>query len=252
MQQGNSMPSSSITTSNSSSDSALHDTNIFLAKIKDLEAQLHQAHLVINKLRWPALSFSNLPLELQDLVWEYTLPAQRVITSRLVRKNDDSWGYFFYSTRPPLALQICQRSRTIALEHFKQFFQGSDKLSRPIYFRPKVDILFLDEMDGTGHFAAKYPETSEIHTIAISDACTASTIFGPSRTQDTFTCNQGLKLLLAVSRDRPPNLQHGGLYCCATVKLSVDHRRESQQWKDDIIAERDRQQRTFEVTSLPT
>jgi hypothetical protein len=55
-----------------------------------------------------------IPLEIRKLIWQYTLPASRIIQFTV---REDDGGSFFSGSTPPVALHICSESRQEALPY---------------------------------------------------------------------------------------------------------------------------------------
>ena len=84
-----------------------------------------------------------IPLEIRKLIWQYTLPASRIIQFT-VREDYD--GSFFSGSTPLVVLHICSESRQEALSVYRPFFafdHEMESMSRPIYFSPTRDILYF-------------------------------------------------------------------------------------------------------------
>ncbi|KAM0132866.1 hypothetical protein ACHAP3_006155 [Botrytis cinerea] len=65
-------------------------------------------------------AFPNLPPELQNMIWRYSLPGPRVIRAAYVQRGDYAKTPFvFRDARPPTALHVCQHSREEALKFYK-------------------------------------------------------------------------------------------------------------------------------------
>ncbi|KAM3084533.1 hypothetical protein ACMFMF_001887 [Clarireedia jacksonii] len=101
--------------------------------------------------------FPQLPLEIQDLIWEFTLPGPRVMLvywdPRLPngeRATTRKPALFHTTSRSsdvkvPVALHVTKGSRKLALLHLTERFHG--------YWNFKLDTLYLDVMQYTGHAA---------------------------------------------------------------------------------------------------
>jgi hypothetical protein len=110
-----------------------------------------------------------IPLEIRKLIWQYTLPASRIIQFT-VREDYD--GSFFSGGTPPVALHICSESRQEALSVSRPFFafdHEMESMSRPIYFSPTRDILYFAERNALrdAQFIHRFPEIKEIRSIAL-------------------------------------------------------------------------------------
>jgi hypothetical protein len=68
--------------------------------------------------------FSKLPVELQEYIWQYSLPGPRVLASGHTRSDGPNGLYFpkIDHTPNPAALQTCQLSRKIALKRYRLVF----------------------------------------------------------------------------------------------------------------------------------
>ncbi|KAK2005427.1 hypothetical protein LZ32DRAFT_612115 [Colletotrichum eremochloae] len=138
----------------------------------DEQANVETQHL--RHQRPTRFRFTDLPPELQDLIWEYTLPDPRVLRVAHDEYSTHSPPTFtFHAAGHPALLHtcmhICRRSSQTAFSHYKPFF--GDGEPRPVYFRPKSDILHLDftfpDMTVFLFFALRYPEAKEIESIAV-------------------------------------------------------------------------------------
>lgn len=204
------------------------------AEIEDLKARLRIAEDQNRQLRHKqGTSFMELPFELRMLIWESAIPDQRVLRICEVpntRDDDHEPGEpgltFFCSARPPVLFHICRESRKVALAHFKPFFEkktSQDEIARPIYFRPKVDILYIDADRGPGAISPIYPEVTEVESIAI-----------PASEDPWFNGRfLGLKRLFLVTALEEPWPSNR---CCATIELSPNPAGKQQElnWTDWI------------------
>ncbi|KAI1291677.1 hypothetical protein F5Y03DRAFT_388341 [Xylaria venustula] len=178
------------------------------AKIKDLETYF----------RDPFFGFVNLSYELRTLIWEYALSDRRVFRIFETYQEDsyDLTKTFFCSARLPVVLYVCKESREVALAHFRPFFEESwhGKISRPIYIRPELDILYIDSLR-LGNLALDYLDINKIESIAI-----------PSMTR--------LLLVKALGKPWPSNR------CCATIELSPDAagKQKESEWAEYIATQR--------------
>ncbi|OAQ63828.1 hypothetical protein VFPFJ_11358 [Purpureocillium lilacinum] len=124
-------------------------------------------------------SFMDLPPELRSLIWERALPDRRIIYITVLDTPATCLNpkrILFCLARPPAILHACRESRDVALTCFQLFFNtrftsidGSfeiELISRPIYLRPKIDILYFDTMDCFS-FAQRYPEIHQVTSFAI-------------------------------------------------------------------------------------
>ncbi|KAF5554088.1 plp-dependent transferase, partial [Fusarium phyllophilum] len=81
--------------------------------------------------------------------------------------NHEPGPISFCSARSPVLLHVCREFREVVVEQFEPMFNKtieSEEMTRPIYFRPKVDVLFLD-LDWYGRIAL-YPEIDRIESVA--------------------------------------------------------------------------------------
>jgi hypothetical protein len=94
--------------------------------------------------------FPDLPQELQDEIWKQALPGSRLITiaMRLMAAFSISIAtpniHLMRNSlralcRPPILLQVCVKSRNVALQHYQPMFQHL--LSAPVFVDTEVDIL---------------------------------------------------------------------------------------------------------------
>ncbi len=87
--------------------------------------------------------FLELPQEIQDLIWRFTLPGPRVVP--ILHKMK------FYGLAspcaPPVALHICQASRDIALKSGYELAFRTSKHPAPIYFNFALDTAYIDSPD---------------------------------------------------------------------------------------------------------
>ncbi|KAH0441699.1 hypothetical protein CcaCcLH18_01959 [Colletotrichum camelliae] len=203
------------------------------AKIEDQQAQLHTLQDENQQLRrrqQAQFRFADLPLELRGLIWQHALPDARVLRVSLIPAKWDSNGrydpaiFIFCSARPPALLHACRESREAALAQFKPFFEGDG--SRPVYFRPKFDVLYLD-MTAVLFFAALYPEVNEIESIAVpSDIPNA--LLGDEASNLRYL--RGMKrLLLVTPLESPEPISQ----CCTSVEFSPDGtgRQQASEWE---------------------
>ncbi|EWY99464.1 hypothetical protein FOYG_03507 [Fusarium oxysporum NRRL 32931] len=199
-----------------------------LRENESLKAQLRAAEDYNRKLRCHnGKSFMDLAPELRLLIWNFALPDQRVLrVTELPTPGGLELGLtFFCSARAPALLHTCRESREVALAHFKPFFKkgaNNHTITRPIYFRPNVDILYIegDVYDSIG----SYPEVNEIESIALSRGHQLDDLFK----EDLFL---GLKRVLIVKADRGwPNR------CCETIEFAPDPTRKEDelQWINEL------------------
>ena len=70
-------------------------------------------------------AFPNLPPELQNMIWRYSLPGSRVIQAAYIQgKNYAKGSFVFWHALPPTALHVCQNSRREALHFYKPLSQS--------------------------------------------------------------------------------------------------------------------------------
>lgn len=97
-----------------------------------------------------------LPPEIQDLVWEFTLPGPRIVP--ILRKEK------FYGLTspcaPPIALHVCRASRDVALRSGYELAFCTTKHPTPIYFNFAIDTAYIDHpglfCDLVGHGEAHF------------------------------------------------------------------------------------------------
>jgi hypothetical protein len=85
--------------------------------------------------------FPELPLELRNKIWKYTLPGPRYIEFVSMYEAGDypvSYPHCKDKT-PPVALHVCRESRTEALREYSELC-GSCTDCPPMYYSPKIDI----------------------------------------------------------------------------------------------------------------
>ncbi|KAF7560109.1 hypothetical protein G7046_g4045 [Stylonectria norvegica] len=109
-------------------------------------------------------NLSKLPLEIRDLIWEFSLPSCRVFhvssITRIWSTNEapsSSLRPMFFSFhihhRPPVASYTCQESRAVALRH--GFFLSPSAPWAGVWFNPNLDILYFDRNQRTSfHLSA--------------------------------------------------------------------------------------------------
>jgi hypothetical protein len=124
---------------------------------------------------------------------------------------------FFCSARPPAILHVCKESREVGLKYFKPFFakrQGSATISRPIYVRPRFDVLYLEfvEYSTLAKFPEAYPEANEFESIAIYGSIGHVVELFSSSARRRFSSMK--RLFIVTSRPPCPPL-----WCCTAVKL---------------------------------
>ncbi|KPM42719.1 hypothetical protein AK830_g3819 [Neonectria ditissima] len=96
-----------------------------------------------------------LPLEIRELIWEFSLPERRVFqVSRISRQQSVTDAakrehYFIFNIRraPPVASRVCSESRSTALR--KGFFFSPHREHPGHWFNPDKDILYLDRNQRT-------------------------------------------------------------------------------------------------------
>ena len=133
-----------------------------------------------------------------------------------------------------MLLHTCKESRQIALQHFKPFFlnQVVRTTTRPIYFRPKLDVLFIDLYDVEDIFdlVRYFPEVNEIEIIAMPLSLRRRCIWGPftnpgdeDNNEDAGNheqyCCVSMKNLLLVRHITTTRLSNR---CCATITMLDD------------------------------
>jgi hypothetical protein len=145
--------------------------------------------------------FRNLPAELQNMIWRYSLPGPRVIRAAYIEGQDDEKGPFvFRDACPPTVLHVCKSSRQEALIFYKPLSQSvstdyifeydselecdatdDDKSqvsesriqrSRSIYFDPTLDTIYLMTpyfQQGPLYleFARSFPDIKKIQSLAM-------------------------------------------------------------------------------------
>jgi hypothetical protein len=98
--------------------------------------------------------FSNLPTELQIMIWRCAIPDPRII--QLYYRNGD---FSLYGARPPPVLHTYRTSREEALTVFERAFARNDK---QIYFDFAHDTLHLANGPGMCKTTASlYPDIKE-------------------------------------------------------------------------------------------
>jgi hypothetical protein len=117
-------------------------------------------------------AFPNLPAELQNMIWRYSLPGPRVIRAAYIEGEDYAKGSFvFRDACPPAVLHVCQNSRREALIFYQSLSESvstnsvfeydsefeceatdddqsqdsRSRIQRPrsIYFDPTLDTIYL-------------------------------------------------------------------------------------------------------------
>ncbi|KAH6889959.1 hypothetical protein B0T10DRAFT_404043 [Thelonectria olida] len=223
------------------------DVRDLQAEIESLKARLRTVEDENQQLRrrhGTSFPLMDLPLELRMLVWEHALPDRRVLRIAELPTGEiyGAGATFFCSAAPPVLLHICRESREFALTHFKPFFEKifeSKKMSRPIYFRPKLDILYFDSDILSSQIALGYPEVNDIESIAIRHDRN-----GPKRLWNYgyhgaigTSCLTGMTRLLLVEALEWPWPSNR---CCATIELSPDPagKQKELEWTDFIARDR--------------
>ncbi|KAH6874751.1 hypothetical protein B0T10DRAFT_203264 [Thelonectria olida] len=103
----------------------------------------------------PRFDFNSLPLEIRELIWEFTLPDCRLFhvrsfsRQRLVRDEEvrQMFLIFHIPHPPPTALGVCAEARTVALR--KGFFLSPHGDFPGLWFNPDKDVLYLDRNQRT-------------------------------------------------------------------------------------------------------
>ncbi|KAH7149128.1 hypothetical protein B0J13DRAFT_621022 [Dactylonectria estremocensis] len=102
------------------------------------------------------LELRGLPLEIRELIWEFTLPDYRVFHVKAIsqqRPTDPDPGIrkmyfkFHIGHPPPVCLQVCSEGRNVALR--KGFFLSPHGEHPGYWFSPSKDILYLDRNQRT-------------------------------------------------------------------------------------------------------
>jgi hypothetical protein len=94
-------------------------------------------------------AFPNLPAELQNMIWRYSLPGPRVIRAAYIEGEDYEKGSFvFRDACPPTVLHVCKNSRREALIFYQSLSESvssGSRIQRPrsIYFDPTLDTIYL-------------------------------------------------------------------------------------------------------------
>lgn len=104
----------------------------------------------------PSLQFTDLPLEIHDLIWHHAAPAPRLFHFRHYHSLPDerppptTWRPEFYRfPRPPAITAICRSSRAAALRH-GLFLLPAKSPARPVdpdsavWFSVGSDVLYFD------------------------------------------------------------------------------------------------------------
>ena len=110
-----------------------------------------------------------IPLKIQKLIQQYTLPASCIIQFTICKDYNNA---FFSSGTPLVALHICSESRQEALSVYQPFFAFNHKMesmSRLIYFCLTRDILYFAKQNALrdAQLIYRFPEIKEIQSIAL-------------------------------------------------------------------------------------
>jgi hypothetical protein len=81
-----------------------------------------------------------LPQEIQDLIWRFTLPGPRVVP--ILHK--EKFHGLTSPCAPPVALHICRASRDVALKSGYEMAFRTSKNAAPIYFNFALDTAYID------------------------------------------------------------------------------------------------------------
>jgi hypothetical protein len=147
--------------------------------------------------------FSSLPTELRLMVWKESVePRILHITAETItlprpatrQSTGGSWFWILNHTHvrfkarepPPIALQICHESRTVALKHYTLAFHSTTSpLARAremnqtaIYFNPELDIVHIVDALGSGiHTLFQRTDQETVQSIrALAVALPGSTV----------------------------------------------------------------------------
>lgn len=188
----------------------------------------------------PSFRFAYLPAELRRFIWEFSLPGPQVlrVTERCAAEDVEM---FFCSARPPALLHACRESRYVASAHYKPFFRkgNSDTIPRPIYFRPKIDILFLDFYgpEGIDDFVLRHPDANKIESIAIrAEHPYSMWVRKDHEDGEPKYSFLGMKRLLSVNEEAIPKFPSNR--CCASVELLPLSGGIDSEWTEYIAKER--------------
>jgi hypothetical protein len=114
--------------------------------------------------------FLELPQEIQDLIWGFTLPGPRVVP---ILHKEKFYG-LASPCAPPVALHICRASRDIALKSGYELAFRTSKHDAPIYFNFALDTAYIDSPslfgDIVGHGEERFsslPSASRIKRLAL-------------------------------------------------------------------------------------
>ncbi|KAH7148375.1 hypothetical protein EDB81DRAFT_460794 [Dactylonectria macrodidyma] len=101
-----------------------------------------------------ALELTDLPLEIRELIWEFSLPKCRVFHVKSISQQrpavpDTHTMYckFHIDHAPPVCLYVCSEARIVALR--KGFFLSPHGQHPGYWFSPEKDILYLDRNQRT-------------------------------------------------------------------------------------------------------
>lgn len=86
--------------------------------------------------------FKKLPPEIRCMIWELSMPGQRVVTIQYYH------GGYHSPCGIPAQLHTCQEARHIALRQYTLSF-GTACASAKLYFNPSRDVVYLDRDDFT-------------------------------------------------------------------------------------------------------
>lgn len=101
--------------------------------------------------------------------WQFSFPGPQVL--HVAERCALDEVEMFCSIRPPALLHASGKSHYVALAHTVAIFMRDNTytIPKPIYFRPKIDILFLGFCgpEGLGDFVLRHPEANRIESLAI-------------------------------------------------------------------------------------
>ncbi|KAH6720230.1 hypothetical protein BKA61DRAFT_668147 [Leptodontidium sp. MPI-SDFR-AT-0119] len=126
--------------------------------------------------------FLKLPAELRLMVWELVLPGERVVRIQEFtecsrhHKPSASCRCIGSKARVPTLLHVCRETRLLALKSYTIAFKN--RLLKPTYFNPKVDILLFASVDDFFKFACP---VAFYHILKIASL----NYFGPYHVTDT-------------------------------------------------------------------
>lgn len=106
-----------------------------------------------NKLNKNFHQFSEFPIEIRLLIWEYALPNGRVHELHPCTKLLENGRMMFRSNHstPPVLFSTCRESRKVAFQHYQLMIYNTPsgtKGIRKFYFNPRTDTLFLNTLMG--------------------------------------------------------------------------------------------------------